>query len=244
LQRTLLVFLTLSLAFLLAFGNPVFVSNSFSKGPFHPSRNHYQTINLNMTGEIWNIARQHWSMSGGRVLTAYVLGHQIDLGSGKLSYGMSSNIVGNNISGTGAFTFSATVSGVPIRVVSNGSLYVNNMNGGLCFPLPANVSQDCDNPQYLQPSYLNNKSSSGYTSAIPFVFQGPTNFNITMSGDTLTTSGGFSIESASDNLFGGPVILASADQYVVIIANYTRASAQFYGMKFVGVVEGKVGNSH
>jgi hypothetical protein len=237
-----LVFLSVFFAVLLLCGNPVFGSSGFSSSASARS-SAIKTVNLNMTAEITNVASQTWTMSGGKVLTAYILGNQIDPGSGVLSYTMSSYITGNDITGSGTFSFSATINQVPVSVVSNGTLSVNNMNGGLCFPLPKNVSNDCDKPDYLQPSYLNNKSSSGYTSAIPFVFTGPTVFNITIGSETITTTKGFSIEAAGDNLFRGPTILASGDQYVVIVANYTRAAAHFQRIRFRGIVTGYVGNT-
>lgn len=241
-KKSLLVLSCFLFAFLLMFGNPILGSPGVL-GPITASASSNQAVNLNMTGEITNIARQSWSQSGGNVLTAYILGDQIDPGSGSLTYTMHSSIVGNNISGSAKLTFNATIDQVPVTVTGNGTLLVNNMNGALCFPLTKNLSNDCDDPDYLQPSYLNNKSSSGYTSAIPFVFEGPTSFNITIGGETITTSGGFSIEAAGDNLFGGPVIIASGDQYVVIVANYTRASAQFDSIRFRGSLNGTVGDS-
>jgi hypothetical protein len=242
-KKIMLVVSCVAFAFLLLVGSPLFVASSVS-GPMSASAaSSSQAVNLKMTGEVRNIARQSWSMSGGSVLTAYILGKQIDPGSGKLSYSMTSHIIGNNISGSGKLTFSATLDNVPVSVTGNGRLLVSNMNGGLCFPLTKKLSNDCDDPDYLQPSYLNNKSSSGYTSAIPFVFEGPTSFNIKSSSDTITTSGGFSIESAADNLFGGPIIIASGDQHVVIIANYSQASAQLDSVRFRGSVSGMVGST-
>jgi hypothetical protein len=204
-------------------------------------------LDLAIQGEITNIGRQQWIMCGGQLLAAYILGSAyvpgVNLTSPQLTYNLDSNIRGNDISGDAQVLLKATIDKGSVSFQVKGNLAINNMNGALCFPLPPNPKTDCDIPDYLQPSYLNNASSSGYTSAIPFFFEGPSSFTITGLGAPISTTSGFAIEAPGDNLFGGPIILASADHLVVIVASYTEASAQLDNLKIVGKEAGNLVSS-
>jgi hypothetical protein len=243
LNKTIAILSSISFVILLFIGSPIYVAG-FGPGSNPSLSSHSQSLNLQMAGEITNIDSQHWTMSGGPVIAAYIGGVSIDANSGQLSYSLDSHIHGNIIDGQAQVDLNATVGGVPIQVT--GHLVINNMNGALCFPLPANPAMDCDTPDYIQPSYLNNAStvtSSGYTSAIPFVFEGDSSFTISgMSSQPISTTSGFAIEAPGDNLFGGPILISSGDQAVVIVANYTQASVRFHGVEMAGQLSGTVGS--
>jgi len=81
------------------------------------------------------------------------------------------------------------------------------------------------------------------TSALPFFFIGTSNVQVTMAGTTQTVPETMQIESPYFNPFGAPIVLASADNAIVIAATYTRGTIAWTGTQFAGQIVGLLGTT-
>ncbi len=180
-----------------------------------------QTLSVSVNGGVSNLGKQTYSMSGGTVAFAEIYGQPVVLSSANLQYSMKATVSGLNTQGSGSFKFvGVTTSNTRFSV--SGSISIGSMIPAAQFP--AGCTTDCQ-------------------SALPFFFIGTSNVAVSIPGSSQTLPEVMQIESPYFNPFGAPIVIASADNAIVIAATYTKGSIAWSGTNVVGAINGTLGTT-
>jgi fibronectin-binding autotransporter adhesin len=166
-------------------------------------------------GVVTNLGTQTYIVSGGQVVGAAILGDALNPGA------------------TLVYSFTATQSGLSAQGTASISL------------AGTTVIEGSDVPVTVSGTFIINSEVSGDvigSSALPFFFvTAPSNVQVTVGGSTQTISESLDIESPYLNPGGLPIVIASADNYIVIAATYTQGTILWAGTQVSALVSGSLG---
>ena len=172
------------------------------------------------TGVIAAAGDQTWKQSGGVLVDAMVEGSPIGPG-GHINYHLQASVEGMSASGTFSMQLTDTQNGV--SMMANGVVVAYDPS--VCFPSYQCLSTD--------------------TSGIPAFFVVLiTSGSVTDGSSSMSLVGStFSVESGIMNPFGGPIVIASIDGSIVIVATYRQSSVDWQGVQLEGTVSGTLGST-
>ena len=189
--------------------------------------NSSQSLSLNLQGVITSAGSQSWSVSGGSLVGAQIGAEAVPPGA-TLHYSMNANDRG--MSSSGSFRVSLTGTGVDGQSVSftaNGQIV--GMIPSICFP------------GYDSPNVAGVCPSSDQT-AIAAFFEAPVTATETIGTVTTTAQLVLLVESPIMNPFGAPIVIASTDGSVSIVATYQRATATWSNVELAAALSGTFNN--
>jgi hypothetical protein len=204
-----------SLAILLLLGGATSTFAEQQQGP----RGHAgqaQTLNATMTGGVNDLGTQVYSVKGGQVAFAMIAGQPVDPTTATIQYNFLANQHGLSTKGSASIHFAGNTASGNVSV--SGTFSINSIVPAV--ELPYGCSTSC-------------------TSALPFFFlASSSNVQVTVGGSTQTVAETMRIESPYFNPFGAPIVLASADNSIIIAATYTRGNMQWTGTQVGGAISG------
>ena len=179
-----------------------------------------QGTSLTMLGGVVNPGSQSYSVRGGQLAGAWVLGTPLDLRNAIIHYSMKATVAGMSVSGVAQFYIKALISkGSHLEV--NGTILIDGMSPAMLFPLGCSPGVDC-------------------TGAIPAFFNGSGPVTVSGEGRTVRTSLHIGIESPYLNPFGGALVIASSGGELVALATYDQGTIVWNGVEMGGIVSGVV----
>lgn len=195
-----------------------------------------QSVSLNMAGAVVSPGVQGYSLHGGQVSTAWILGAPVDLKNSVLHYDLKVVVSGLTATGTASFDLKTKTShdshggggndqgrgGRDVEV--EGTVKINAMTPAVLFPLGCTPGLNC-------------------LSAIPALFNGTGSVTFSSGNSTKTMNLKMGFESAYLNPFGGPIFFTSNAGEIVVIASYSQATIQWTGVQMGGVVTGTLGKA-
>lgn len=181
----------------------------------------HQGVSLSLAGGVVSPGVQSYYQSGGQTAAAYILGNAIQARGSRLTYSLSTVVKGLTASGSASFMLTS-FAGPGQKLVVTASITIDSMTPAILFPLGCTPGTDC-------------------TSAIPAMFNGTAQLEINENGVVSTSSVGVGIESAYLNPFGGPIIIATDGNGVIIVATYSQARIQWTGVVMGGTLTGTFG---
>jgi hypothetical protein len=182
-----------------------------------------QTLSLGVVGGVLSPGVQTYSLRGGRLVAAWILGTPIDLRSSTLYYDF--NVVVSGLSATGTASFDlVTQTSHWSHTEVKGTVIINAMTPAVFFPLGCTAGLNC-------------------TSEIPALFNGTGTVTFSSGSSVTTASLSMGFESAYLNPFGGPVSFASNSGEVIVIADYSQARVQWTDVQMGGNAVGTFGGS-
>lgn len=193
-----------------------------------PQNNSGGNVSLNLVGGVVSPGVQAYSIQGGQVVAAWILGTQVSPMNSFLRYGL--NVVVSGLSATGTASFDLVTQTSQTSHWSytevKGTVDIDAMTPAVFFPLGCNplVLLSC-------------------TSEIPALFNGTGTVTVSSGGSVTTMSLSMGFESAYLNPFGGPVFFASSSGAVIVIADYSRAQIQWTDVQMGGTVAGTFGGT-
>lgn len=168
-------------------------------------------------GGVTNLGSQAYAVSGGQVAYAEIGGMTLNPGA------------------TIQYNFTATQNGMTTE--GSGSIYLagTTATGGVVVPISARAT------------FSINGAEAGAVvgqSELPFVFLTSTsNFQVTVGGIAQTIPEILSIESPYFNPWGAPIVMASPDGAIVIVATYAQGTILWTGTQVAGPVVGTLGTT-
>jgi hypothetical protein len=181
-----------------------------------------QTLSATMVGGVSNLGTQIYSVSGGQVAFAAIGGQTVDPTSATIQYSLF--VTQNHMStwGYASVRFSGqTTGGASVSV--NGQFNIRDIVPAAV--LPVDCTTQCQ-------------------SELPFFFVGTSsNVKMTIGTSTQTVAETLNIESPYFNPWGAPIVLASADNSIVIAATYTQGTIFWSGTQVGGAVFGTLGTA-
>lgn len=178
-----------------------------------------ESISLIMTGEVLSPGNQSYSIQGGQLVSASILGSTVNPWNSVLHYSLTASVSGLSATGSATFDLSTTVShGLHEEV--KGTVAIVGMTPAVSLPLGC---------------------TAGCTGAIPALFNGVAQVTVSSGNSMKTLTLGMAFESAYLNPFGGPIFFASAGGEVVVIAAYSQAGIRWTGVEMGGAVTGSAG---
>jgi hypothetical protein len=182
-------------------------------------------LSASVYSAVTNMGNQLYTISGGQVVFASIEGQTINPATATLQYSMTISQNGLNTQGTGSFQLTG-------RTVS-----VSADQGGR----RVNVSGQIGFGGIVPAAVLPLGCTTTCTSALPFFFLGASNVQVKIGhGSTQIIPETMQVESPYFNPFGAPIVLASADKAVVIVATYTQGTIVWKGTQLSGQVKGLV----
>ena len=185
-----------------------------------------QALSMALTGGVVSAGnQQYFIQQNGPALMAVINGDP--LVSNHLTYTLNAQQVGLTTSGSARFLLSGqNATGATITV--SGNLLIGGSVPAVCLP-SYSTTGTC---------------ASGDTSEVPFAFLAGGMVQISSSGVTQTpTPVMMGLESAYFDPFGDAIALASADNSIVIVTNYTRATIDWSNVVDMGTLTGSIGNT-
>lgn len=181
------------------------------------------TVSLNLIGGVMSPGTQVYSLKGGHLVAAWILGTPVDPRSSVLHYGLNVVVSGLTATGTASFDLVAKTSHRSYVEVK-GTVRIDAMTPAMLFPLGCTPDLDC-------------------TGAIPALFNGTGTVTVSSGsgGTAMSLSMGF--ESAYLNPFGGPVFFASSSGEIFVIADYSQARIQWTDVLMGGTAAGIFGGA-
>jgi hypothetical protein len=219
-----MVVASLSVLAILFAGSALGVGSSYS---FAATKQ--QTLSLTIDqGGITNAGPQSWTMSGGSLVEALDTATSVLSNAlwSSVNYSMSAHINGLSASGTFRVHLSGiTAAGQKINVRVH--TMINESIPAVCFP-----------------SYTSGACATSDTSEIPAYF-------VAFGYVRIQTGNNFSpkypialeIEDAALNPFGGPIVIASTDGSLLIVATYSHADTVWNGVQTAGILSGTLGST-
>ncbi len=220
-KRTLLLALAV-LVLVVPFGTAAAYSPQYASG--HPPKSGSQAVNLSLAGGVLDAGRQTYELGGGQVVAAFYNGNPIT--DANLQYSMFSIVDRMNTWGFSHLQLSGMSAEGQVNI--DAWTIINNSVPAALLPLGCSQGINC-------------------TSEIPAMFVGGSIITASVGGTTKTLELPMSIESAYLNPFGGPIVITSLENLtnpaIVIVANYTVANINWYGVQMAGMVGGTFGSS-
>jgi hypothetical protein len=176
---------------------------------------------MTMIGGVLSLGDQRYTVSGGQVAFAVIAGQPVDPTTATIKYHFAATQDGLMTKGHATIKFTGQTASGPVSV--SGTFDINSIVPAAEFPL--GCSTNCQ-------------------SALPFFFIGnSSNVRMTVGGSTQTVNETMQIESPYFNPWGAPIVLASADQSIVIAATYTQGSIHWSSSKVGGTMLGTLGTT-
>jgi hypothetical protein len=174
-----------------------------------------------MIGGVADLGKQVYGVKGGQVAYALIAGQTVDPTTATIQYNFDATQDGLSTKGHASIHFAGnTASG---KVSVSGTFSINSIVPTA--ELPIGCSTSC-------------------TSALPYFFlANSSNVKVTVGGSTQTVAETMQIESPYFNPWGAPIVLASADQSIVIAATYTQGTIVWTGTQVGGIVFGALGKT-
>jgi hypothetical protein len=181
------------------------------------------TVSLNLNGGVVSPGVQTYSLQGGHLAAAWVLGTPVDPRSAVLHYGLNVVVSGLTATGTASFGLATQTSHRSYMEVK-GTVKIDAMTPAVLFPLGCTPGLDC-------------------LSEIPALFNGTGTVTVSSGRGVATMSLSMGFESAYLNPFGGPVFFASNSGEIFVIADYSQARIQWTGVQMGGSAVGTFGGA-
>jgi hypothetical protein len=197
-----------------AFAAPPQNNSGHNAAPQTPS----PTVSLNLVGGVVSPGVQTYSIQGGQLVAAWILGTQVNPTNSILHYGLNVEVSGLAATGTASFDLVTQTSHWSYTVVK-GTVDIDAMTPAVFFPLGCTPGLDC-------------------TSEIPALFNGTGTVTVSSGRSVATMSLNMGFESAYLNPFGGPVFFASNSGAIIVIADYSQARVRWTDVQMGGTVAG------
>ncbi len=186
-------------------------------------------LSLTLNGAIFDSGSQSYYHTGGHLVEAVIGGVPVEAFHANLHYSLQAEVSELTVSGWASFSL---VGQNPhgSQLVVNGSAELDGMIPAETFPLGCTFGSDC-------------------TSAIPGMFIGEANVMVQeCQGNAdagrcdvlLTETVPMSFESAFLNPFGGPIFMASSDEAIFIVADYSQSRVTWAGIQLGGTMAGSL----
>jgi hypothetical protein len=197
-------------------------------------------LSLNMAGGVVSAGSQTYSISGGHLVSAVVLGQAIENSNAEVDYSVNAVVNGFAVSGSATFDISYISDGGTHYDVQGVATIVDAVPG-IYFPLGctgvACTSQipsgfvavadikvsSCPNGNNHGHGHGNDNDGKCTTNDLPGV---PMSF-----------------ESSYLNPFGGPIFFASMDSTIAVVATYTTSRVTWTGIQLGGGLTGSLAGS-
>ncbi|HEV2389437.1 MAG TPA: hypothetical protein VGS04_01815 [Nitrososphaerales archaeon] len=181
-------------------------------------------LSMSVSGQVLYAGNQHYQVNGAQLVYAMIDGQQIDPTTAKLQYQLGVNVNGLQVSGNAQIDLTGYILGTSTKVTAQGPITVQSI------PNPIYIPLGCAPP--------------ACTSAIPTFFQGSSNFQVTMGNNhPMTQPETFEMESPYFNPFGAPIVVASTDGAVFIVATYSQGTIQWQNSVVGGQITGTFGTN-
>lgn len=181
------------------------------------------TVSLNLVGGVVYPGVQAYSIQGGQLVAAWILGTPVSPSNSFLRYGLNVVVSGLSATGTASFDLVTQTSHWSYTEVK-GTVDIDAMTPAVFFPLGCTPGVDC-------------------ASEIPALFNGTGTITISSGSSVTTMSLSMGFESAYLNPFGGPIFFASNAGEVIVITDYSQAKVQWTGVEMGGTVTGTFGGA-
>ncbi len=216
-KRTILLALV-ALVLVLPFGTSIAAADSGT------SASSSQPVSFSLMGMVTNAGTQSYELRGGQLMTASIMGQPINPYTATLDYSMFSLVDGLNTWGYSHLVLNAqTVGGQNVNVEA-----WTFINDSMSLELPIGCSTTC-------------------TSEIPEFFMGGSIVTVALGSNSQTVELPMGIESAYLNPFGGPIVISSLENpinpAIFLVANYTVANINWFGVQMGGQVSGTFGKT-
>lgn len=175
-------------------------------------------LSLTLSGGVVSPGVQTYSLRGGQLVEAFVLGNPVSTTNTFLQYSLNAVVSGLTVTGTASFSLGSWASQSSSSLVS-GSVKINAMTPAVFFPLGCTPGVSC-------------------SSEIPALFNGTGTVTFSGGGAATTLSLNMGFESAYLNPFGGPIIFASSNGAIVVVAGYSQASIRWTDVQMGGTAAG------
>jgi len=179
-----------------------------------------QNVSLSLAGGVVSPGIQTYSLRGGQLVAAWILGNPVGPGRSFLSYSLNAVVSGLSVTGTASFDLTTHISHSPHMEVT-GDIAIDAMTPAVFFPPGCTPGVDC-------------------LSEIPALFNGTGTVTLSSGGSVTTMSVNMGFESAYLNPFGGPIFFASDNGAVLVVANYSQAWIQWTDVQMGGILSGTV----
>ena len=181
------------------------------------------TVSLDLAGGVVSPGVQSYSLRGGQLVAAWILGTPVNPKNSVLRYDLSAVVSGLTATGTAFFDLKTQTSHWSYTDVK-GTVEIDSMTPAVLFPLGCTPYLNC-------------------TSAIPALFNGTGTVTISSGGGVTTMNLSMGFESAYLNPFGGPIFFVSNSSEVLVIADYSQAKIQWTGVQMGGTAAGTFGGT-
>ncbi len=182
-----------------------------------------QAVSLSLAGGVVSPGVQVYSLKGGQIVAAWILGNPVDSRSSVLRYSLNVVVSGLTATGTASFDLVSKTSHWTYMEVQ-GSVNIDAMTPAVFFPLGCTPGIDC-------------------TSEIPALFNGTGTVTLSSAGSAVTMTLSMGFESAYLNPFGGPVFFASNAGEVIVVTDYSQARIRWTGVQMGGTAVGTFGGA-
>lgn len=189
----------------------------------HSNSTSTQNVSLTLVGGVVFPGFQSYSLHGGQLDQALILGSPVNPSNSFLFYSLNAFVSGMTVTGNAYFTL-VTVGPHWSFSQVKGNIQINSMTPAAFFPLGCTAGVNC-------------------TSEIPALFNGTGTVTFSSGGSSTVLNLQMAFESAYLNPFGGPIFFASSGGEVVVIANYTQARIQWTDVQMGGTASGTLGSS-
>jgi len=182
-----------------------------------------QSVSLSLAGGVVSPGVQSYSIRGGQLAEAWILGSPVSPWNSYLQYSLNAVVSGLTVTGTASFfIMNQTSHWSPTEV--KGTIVLDAMTPAVFFPLGCTPGVSC-------------------TSEIPALFNGTGTVTFYSGGSATTLSLNMGFESAYLNPFGGPIFFASSGGEIIVVAGYSQARIQWTDVQMGGVAVGTFGGS-
>jgi len=178
-------------------------------------------VSLSLTGGVLSPGVQAYSIKGGQLVAAWILGTPVNPMNSVLHYNLSAVVSGLAATGTASFDLKTHTSYWSYTEVK-GTFEIDSMTPAVLFPLGCTAYVNC-------------------TSAIPALFNGTGTVTVSSGRSAVTVSLSMGFESAYLNPFGGPIFFVSNSSEVLVIADYSQARIRWTGVQMGGIATGTFG---
>jgi len=194
-------------------------------------------LTLSVASAVTNLGTQQYTVSGGQVVYASINGYAINPATAQLQFSVSVTQSGLNTYGTGSFQLSGTTS------TSDGDNDGAGDGDGDEYTNSVTVGGQIAFGGAIPAAALPLGCTTTCTSVLPFSFVGGSNVQEKIGWRSTTVPETMQVESPYFNPWGAPIVLASADNSIVIVTTYTQGTIVWTGIQSSGPVSGNYGSN-
>jgi hypothetical protein len=189
-------------------------SSSAEEFAIAPETSH--NLRLSLAGGVLNAGNQMYVTSGKQLASGMILGNNVDVVSSHFTFVSHARVTGLETKGQASLELNGlTTSGERVHLVAEIDL--SSMVPAASFPPGCVIN--C-------------------TSAIPALFVGEGHVSIRLGNHMSEKMLQMVVESAYLNPFGGPIVLASTDGSILLVAGYDHATISWRGVQTGGILAG------